>query len=101
MSLEATREIMWNIPAWMKYAMYFCLALATAALAKGLYQKYLFITQGKDWKQILPKKLNWQNFLKTIFFKNISILIIYFVSMSMSFTDYFTTIKFSDLGIRS
>lgn len=69
MSLEATREIMWNIPAWMKYAMYFCLALATAALAKGLYQKYLFITQGKDWKQILPKKLNWQNFLKTIFFQ--------------------------------
>ncbi len=69
MSLEATREIMWNIPAWMKYAMYFCLALATAALAKGLYQKYLFITQGKDWKQILPKKLNWANFLKTIFFQ--------------------------------
>lgn len=69
MSLEATREIMWNIPVWMKYAMYFCLALATAALAKGLYQKYLFITQGKDWKQILPKKLNWQNFLKTIFFQ--------------------------------
>jgi len=69
MSLEATREIMWNIPAWMKIAMYACLALATAVFAKGLYQKYVFVTQGKDWKQILPKQLNFKNFLKTIFFQ--------------------------------
>ena len=65
----ATREIMWNIPVWMKYAMYLCFISSLAVLAKGLYQKFVFVTQGKDWKQILPKQLNWVNFLKTIFFQ--------------------------------
>lgn len=69
LSSEATREIMWNIPVWMKFAMYFCLLIASAVFAKGLYQKYVFVTQGKDWKQIVPKQLNWKNFLRTIFFQ--------------------------------
>ncbi len=68
-TLEASREIMWNIPLWMKVAMYLSLAVATAIFAKGLVEKFNFVTQGKDPKQILPKQLNFENLLRTIFFQ--------------------------------
>ena len=68
-TMEASREIMWNIPFWMKVAMYLALAAASAVFAKGLVEKYKFVTQGKDPKQILPKQLNIENFLRTIFFQ--------------------------------
>ena len=68
-AIEATREIMWRIPLWMKIAMYLSLLVANVVLFKGLYEKYKYVTQGKNWKSILPKKLNFQNFFKTIFFQ--------------------------------
>jgi Fe-S oxidoreductase len=68
-TVEASREIMWNIPLWMKVAMYLSLAVATAIFAKGLVEKFNFVTQGKDPKQILPKQLNFENLLRTIFFQ--------------------------------
>jgi Fe-S oxidoreductase len=68
-TMEASREIMWNIPFWMKVAMYLALAAASAVFAKGLVEKYKYVTQGKDPKQILPKQLNLENFLRTIFFQ--------------------------------
>jgi Fe-S oxidoreductase len=68
-TLEASREIMWNIPLWMKVAMYLSLAAATAVFAKGLVEKYKFVTQGNDPKKILPKQLNFENLLRTIFFQ--------------------------------
>lgn len=67
--MEASREIMWMIPVWMKVAMYLCLAVATVVFAQGLIAKYRYVTEGKDWKQILPKQLNFTNFLRTIFFQ--------------------------------
>jgi heterodisulfide reductase subunit C len=68
-AVEASREIMWIIPFWMKVAMYLALAAANVILVMGLIEKYKFVTQGKDPKQILPKKLNYENFLRTIFFQ--------------------------------
>ncbi len=67
--MEASREIMWNIPFWMKVAMYLALAAATAVFAQGLFEKYKYVTHGKDWKQLLPKQLNVENFFRTIFFQ--------------------------------
>ena len=66
---EATREIMWNIPLWMKVFMYLSLVVATVIFFQGLYKKFQYVTQGKDWKLILPKKLNFTNFWRTIFFQ--------------------------------
>lgn len=68
-AMEATREIMWNIPFWMKVAMYLGLAAANVVFFMGLIEKYKYVTQGKDWKQLLPKKYNIENFLRTIFFQ--------------------------------
>ena len=69
MDAQATREIMWLIPLWMKVAMYACLIIATGIFAKGLFEKFKFVTQGKNFKEILPKELNYKNFLRTIFFQ--------------------------------
>lgn len=69
MTMEASREIMWNIPFWMKVVMYASLAVATAVFAQGLVQKYKFVTAGKSPKELLPKNLNFENFLRTIFFQ--------------------------------
>ena len=68
-ALEASREIMWNIPLWMKVTMYLSLVAATVVFAQGLHEKYKYVTQGKSFKEILPEKLNFENFLKTIFFQ--------------------------------
>ncbi|PIP94807.1 MAG: hypothetical protein COW00_07425 [Bdellovibrio sp. CG12_big_fil_rev_8_21_14_0_65_39_13] len=67
----ATREIMWNIPQWMKIVMYLSLFVSLAAMMKGLNQKLLFVTGGEGFKgikKLLPEKLNWPSFINTIFF---------------------------------
>jgi len=67
----ATREIMWNIPQWMKIVMYLSLFVSLAAMIKGLNQKLLFVTSGEGYKgikKLLPEKLNWTSFFNTIFF---------------------------------
>jgi hypothetical protein len=68
-ALEASREIMWNIPFWMKVAMYLSLVVATIVFAQGLLEKYKYVAQGRSWKGLMPKKLNFENFLRTIFFQ--------------------------------
>lgn len=68
-SIEASRQIMWMIPVWMKVFMYLALAVATYFFATGLLAKYKFVTAGKNPKEILPKKLNLENLLRTIFFQ--------------------------------
>ena len=47
--------------------MYALLFLSLLIFLKGFYQKYLFVTQGHSFKDLLPQKLNWKSFLKTIF----------------------------------
>ena len=69
MNMEATREVMWMIPGWMKFTMYGCVVIATAFFVMGLVEKYKFVTNGKSPKELLPKKLNIENFLRTIFFQ--------------------------------
>lgn len=64
----ASRELMWNIPAFMKVAMYVLFLASLAYMAKGLHAKVMFITAGegiKGLKKLLPKKLNWGEFFKT------------------------------------
>ena len=68
-AVEVSREIMWNIPFWMKVTMYLALAAGSAVFAMGLVEKYKYVTQGKNPKQLLPKNLNFENLLKTIFFQ--------------------------------
>ena len=58
----ATREIMWNIPASYKVAMYVLFALSLLILAKGIHQKLVFITGHRGivagLKELFPEKLN-------------------------------------------
>ena len=66
----ATREIMWNIPPSFKVAMYVLFFASLAYMAKGFYDKVIFITAGegiKGLKKLLPEKLNWGAFFKTAF----------------------------------
>lgn len=68
--MEATREVMWMIPLWMKVLMYLSLGVACAFFVQGILQKYRYLTSfGKNIKDVLPKELNYQNFLRTIFFQ--------------------------------
>jgi Fe-S oxidoreductase len=67
--MEASREIMWMIPIWMKVAMYAALAVATYFFVTGGVKKYQYVTNGKNPKEILPGNLNFENFLRTIFFQ--------------------------------
>ena len=66
MASDATREIMWNIPPSFKWAMYALFALSMAVMVKGFYEKYQFVTGGKSYKGLLPKKLNWKAFFQTL-----------------------------------
>ena len=64
----ATREILWNIPPLFKYIMYGLFVCSLAILAKGMYEKLLFVTKGEGFKGIkslLPEKLNWSKFFFT------------------------------------
>lgn len=66
----ATREIMWNIPYAFKVIMYVLFAASLGLLAKGLYDKVLFVTKGGGLAKInglLPKKLQWSRFFQTAF----------------------------------
>jgi Fe-S oxidoreductase len=68
-TLMASREIMWNIPAWMKIVMYLSLAVATVFFLKGLQAKYQYIVGKDSFKKLLPKNYNWKNLLRTLFFQ--------------------------------
>ncbi len=69
MDMNASREIMWNIPSSFKYAMYAFFLLSVCIFLKGTYSKYQFVTQGGSIKGLLPEKLNWKNLFETIFFQ--------------------------------
>lgn len=64
----ATREILWNIPQSYRTIMYISFIASLIILAKGLYGKYQFVTQGHGLKSALPAKLNWKKFISTIVF---------------------------------
>jgi Fe-S oxidoreductase/nitrate reductase gamma subunit len=64
----ATREIFWQIPFSFKVAMYVFFITGVAVMAQGVFKKYQFVTQGNGFKSLLPDKLNWKQFLETIFF---------------------------------
>jgi Fe-S oxidoreductase len=66
---EATREVLWIIPYWMRVAMYLSLVVATVLFARGILEKYRFVTAGGSWKQLLPAQLNFKNFFITIFYQ--------------------------------
>ena len=69
-SMEASRQIMWMIPSWMKIAMYAMLVPTVALFAMGMVKKYQFLTAGgKSIKDLFPKNPNFGSFLKTIFFQ--------------------------------
>ncbi|MCB9094442.1 MAG: 4Fe-4S dicluster domain-containing protein [Halobacteriovoraceae bacterium] len=64
--MDATREIMWNIPGSFKVIMYGLFFIALGIFCNGVYQKFQFVTQGKSYKGLLPEKLNWKNFWQTL-----------------------------------
>ena len=66
-----TREIMWNIPSYMKTSMYVLLVVSLIVMIKGFYDRFQSVGLGKrkNWRGILPKNLNWKNFFKTILFQ--------------------------------
>jgi Fe-S oxidoreductase len=68
-SMEASRQVMWMIPFWMKALMYASLVPATYFFISGLIPKYKYVTAGKNPKDILPKKLNLKSFFTTIFYQ--------------------------------
>ncbi len=69
MNLNASREIMWNIPPSFKYAMYAMFFASVLVFIRGLYQKYALVSQGRSFKELLPEKFNWSNFWSTMFFQ--------------------------------
>ena len=62
---------MWNIPAYMKTSMYALLLLSLIVMFTGFYSKFQSVGLGrlKFWRNLLPEKLNWSNFFKTILFQ--------------------------------
>ncbi len=68
-SMEASRQVMWMIPFWMKALMYASLVPATYFFIQGLIPKYKFVVGDKNPKDILPKQLNIKSFLTTIFYQ--------------------------------
>jgi len=67
--MEASREILWNIPPIFKYAMYFLFLMSLVFFSLGVRNYYRYIFTGKNIKDILPKSLNWKSFFNTIFFQ--------------------------------
>ena len=64
----ATREVFWQIPFSFKVAMYVLMFASFIVLGQGVYKKFQFVLNGRGFKSLLPEKLNWKNFLQTIFF---------------------------------
>ena len=63
-----TREIMWNIPAFMKTSMYVFFAASLVVMVQGFHRKFRSVGLGqlKNWRGLAPQKFNWSNFIKTI-----------------------------------
>jgi hypothetical protein len=59
---------MWQIPFSYKVMMYVFMFLAIGIMFKGLWDKYRWVVEGRGLSSLVPKSLNWQNFLETIFF---------------------------------
>lgn len=68
-SMEASRQIMWMIPFWMKVAMYLSLVVATYFFVQGGLVKVRYALNGKSPKLLIPKEWNIKSFLTTIFFQ--------------------------------
>lgn len=64
-----SREILWNIPPFMKYMMYFSFLGASVIFIIGMQRKLQFIKGHSPWKSLIPEKLNWHSLFKTIFFQ--------------------------------
>ena len=63
-----TREIMWNIPSWMKSCMYISFAFSLIILAWGFYRQcgLVALGQGTGWRELFPSKLNFGGFFKSL-----------------------------------
>lgn len=64
-----TREILWNIPPFLKYVMYLSVPVAFGFFAYGFYLRLNYIKGKQGLKTLLPDHLNWNSFFKTIFFQ--------------------------------
>lgn len=62
----ATREVFWQIPFSFKVIMYVTMFIAIGVMVQGLLKKYKYIQSGAG--SVFPEKLNWKNFIETIFF---------------------------------
>ena len=64
----ATREVMWQIPTSFKIVMYLLMVVSMIIMFKGLYKKYIWVTDGKGLKSLLPEKLNFNLLANTLMF---------------------------------
>lgn len=65
---QATREIMWQIPTSFKVIMYVLMVASLVIMAKGLFDKYKWITNDRGFKSLLPESLNFKKFADTLLF---------------------------------
>ncbi len=69
MDINATREIMWNIPDGFKISMYLLMIASFVYCGWGLKKKFQFVFGGNTLagiKNIMPSNLQWSQFFKTI-----------------------------------
>lgn len=71
--MNASREIMWNIPSEFKVAMYAMFVISVIVMIYGFYKKFKFITGEKGLvkgftQDLMPNKLNWRNFFETLLY---------------------------------
>ena len=65
-----SREMLFSMPSWTMILTYLTFALSVIAFSIGISRKIKFVTNGKglgELKKILPKKLYWGAFFKTLF----------------------------------
>lgn len=60
MDLNATREILWNIPASYKICMYVLFVFTSLLLVKTIYDKFCYILNGRSFQDLLPSSRNFQ-----------------------------------------
>jgi len=69
--VEATREVMWLIPTWLKLSMYIMFFISMGIFSYGLYLKSRLVVSGSgglaSLKGLLPEKLQWKSFIQTLF----------------------------------
>lgn len=64
-----TREILWNIPPFLKFVMYLSVLIAVSIFSYGVFLRINFVKGTQGVKSVFPLNLNWSSFIRTVFFQ--------------------------------